>query len=361
VRLPSDFSAQIGQRLRVSGEIGTYYGAPQLTAEVAARVGESSVDPLSVRTAPFVAAIEWRLVTISGQVESVHRDGDSWRAEISLSGGTVPVVGISRSGIDSTALVEGRSATVVGIVKRAYPTASDQRFAIVPRTSADIRLGADQANPGDATAQPVSTDPGGVIGPWPTNGDPGATSAPGGSTSQPSMGPTTALADVAAHLGERVTIGGTVTAIDGARLTIDDGSSVAVVRLVGDAGAMASLVAIGDLVNATGVVDRNADGGLEVAVDDPAAFTWLAALEAGATPFALASASPDPSFAVAALSDPGAPVDTTAAAVGVLLVASVLLLVGALAATPRNRARLGAWLTERRIEVKRRLGQFRAS
>jgi hypothetical protein len=36
-------------------------------------------------------------------------------------------------------------------------------------------------------------------------------------------------------------------------------------------------VAIGDLVNATGVVDRNADSGLGVAVDDPEAFTWLAA------------------------------------------------------------------------------------
>ena len=225
VRLPSDFGAQIGQRLRVSGEIGTYYGAPQMTAEVAARVGDSSVDPLSVRTAPFAAALEWRLVTISGQVESVHRDGDSWRAEITLSGGTVPVVGISRSGIDSTALIEGRSATVVGIVKRAYPTASDQRFAIVPRTTADIRLGADQADPSHTTAEPGSTDdPGEVIGPWPTNGDPGATSATGGSTSQPSMGPTTSLADLASHQGERVTIGGTVTAIDGARLTIDDGS-----------------------------------------------------------------------------------------------------------------------------------------
>ncbi len=206
----------------------------------------------------------------------------------------------------------------------------------------------DSPIPTDATAEPGSTDDhGGVIGPWPTDGAPGASSVPGGATSLPSTGPTTALADLASYQGERVTIGGTVTAIDGARLTVDDGSSIAVIRLVGDAGAMASLVAIGDLVNATGVVDRNADGGVEVAVDDPAAFTWLAAIEIGATPFATANASPDPSLAPAVLSDTEGLVDATAAAVAVLLVASVLLLGGALAATPRNRARLRAWLSER--------------
>jgi hypothetical protein len=157
-----------------------------------------------------------------------------------------------------------------------------------------------------------------------------------------------------------VTIGGTVTAVDGARLTLDDGSSIAVIRLVGDAGAMASLVAIGDLVNATGVVDRNAEGGLEVAVDDPAAFIWLAATEIGATPFVTASASPGSSLAPAASTDAGAPVDATVAAVAVLLAASILLLGGAFAATPRNRARLRAWLSEQRIGLKRRLGQLRA-
>ena len=54
----------------------------------------------------------------------------------------LPIVGIDRSGIASTALVEGRAATVTGIVKRAYPTSTDQRLAIVPRTTSDITLGA---------------------------------------------------------------------------------------------------------------------------------------------------------------------------------------------------------------------------
>ena len=111
------------------GEVGTYYGAPQLTAESASRDGQSSVTPTSVRNGPIAAALEWRLVTISGLVEDLHRDGEAWRAEVALADGSVPVAGLERSGIDSTALVEGREATIVGIVKRAYPTASDQRFA----------------------------------------------------------------------------------------------------------------------------------------------------------------------------------------------------------------------------------------
>ena len=32
-------------------------------------------------------------------------------------------------------------ATITGIVRRAWPTASDQRFAIVPRSPDDVRLG----------------------------------------------------------------------------------------------------------------------------------------------------------------------------------------------------------------------------
>ena len=45
------------------------------------------------------------------------------------------------SGIASTDLAVGRAATVIGIVKRPYPTATDRRFAIVPRQRADIVLG----------------------------------------------------------------------------------------------------------------------------------------------------------------------------------------------------------------------------
>ena len=45
----------------------------------------------------------------------------------------IAIAGLAGSGIPSTALIEGRQATVTGIVKRAYPTATDQRFSVVPR------------------------------------------------------------------------------------------------------------------------------------------------------------------------------------------------------------------------------------
>ena len=279
VRLPTDFVGQIGQRVRVSGEIGTYYGAPQLTAATAARAGDGSISPVSVRSAPVPAGLEWRLVTLTGQVESVHRDGDTWRAEISLSGGTVPVAGLARSGIDSTALVAGRSATVIGIVKRAYPTASDQRFAVVPRGTADIDLGSgpgpgstDPPNPvasGHPTAQPTATG----------TGHPGATADASGA---PRPGSTivlppawsgksvVALADLSAHETETVAVGGVVEQIVGTRITVNDGTGTATIRLVGQAVEMVRLFGEGDLLNAIGTVERVATGGLEVAVTDPA-------------------------------------------------------------------------------------------
>ena len=254
VRLPTDVSAQTGQRLRLVGEVGTYYGAPQLTAETATRSGETSVEPLSVRAAPFAAGLEWRLVTITGQVESVRRDGETWRAEIALGGGGVPVVGLERSGIDSTALIEGRSATVIGVVKRAYPTATDQRLALVPRSPSDIRLGAGPAGSSE-----------------PANG-PGATSSPGAGSSprasiplasgrvepgQPSSYTVvTALADLSGYEGSRVAVGGWVRELDGTRVTLDDGSGTAVIRLAGEAAGVGAFISVGDLINARGVVER---------------------------------------------------------------------------------------------------------
>ena len=53
-----------------------------------------------------------------------------------MPGGGIPIVGLERSGIASTALLAGRTATVTGIVKRAYPTASE---GSAPRCSANFR------------------------------------------------------------------------------------------------------------------------------------------------------------------------------------------------------------------------------
>ena len=78
---------------------------------------------------------EWQLVAVTVRLLDVARDGDVWRAEATLgAAGDLPIVGLSGSGTSADGLEPGRSARVVGIVKRAHPSASDQRFAIAPRS-----------------------------------------------------------------------------------------------------------------------------------------------------------------------------------------------------------------------------------
>ena len=91
-----------------------------------------------LKSAP-TAAVEWRLVRVAGTIVDVHSSGDRWTAELQIHGGRVPIAGLAGSGIASTDLAVGRAATVTGIVKRPYPTATDRRFAIVPRRRAGHR------------------------------------------------------------------------------------------------------------------------------------------------------------------------------------------------------------------------------
>ncbi len=136
-----DAAMRLGARVRVTGTVGQAWGAPRLRAEEVRVLGSRQPTVHAVRTAP-TAAVEWRLVKVEGTVLDVHRNGDRWSAELQLAGGAkVPISGLAGSGIASTAMVEGRRATVIGVVKRPYPTATDRRFAVVPRRAADIVLG----------------------------------------------------------------------------------------------------------------------------------------------------------------------------------------------------------------------------
>ena len=356
VRVPADASVQVGQRLRVTGAMTTYYGAPSITSSSISVIGSATPAPLAVRGAPLAAALEWRLVTVSGRVDSVHRDGDTWRAELLVSDGSIPISGVVRSAIPSTALTEGREATIVGIVKRAYPTASDQRMAIVPRSSADIRLGGG-ADPGPAASPGTSSRPGEPSHPagGPSGGGPSASGNPGpgdtgtGSTSGTggvsgatgSSNPIVSLGDLAVHEDAMVTVGGAVTAISDALITINDGTATAIVRLAGAAGALAATIAEGDMVNATGIVKRTEAGGLQIVVDDPVKLVHLgrgtrsalAQTAADATePFASAET------AWAAEARPGS-APPFAAVVALALFAVTATLLGAvLVLDPRRRA-----------------------
>jgi cell division septation protein DedD len=364
VRLPSDASSRVGNKLRISGQMGTYYGAPQLTSSSMTAIGDASAPAADVGSAPLPAALEWRLVTVTGRVESVHRDGDAWRAELSMSSGGVPIVGLARSQIPAEALQEGHMATITGIVKRAYPTATDQRLAVVPRTGQDLRLEDGPANstpgPDGSTPQPsgsnFSFDPYGSPDP---SADPGTIGGPI-TTFAPTFAGTAsvALADLAGHEGERVAVGGNVTAIDGLRLTIDDGTGTGVVRLYGDAGPLAEMFAIGDLINAVGMVERNAAGGLEVAVGDPGGVARLAPVGPGQeTPIGATTLPVQAAGHGTALGDASA---NWALVIVVALALTLAVLIASALASPQSRANVIRRLRRLRETVGARLTALRS-
>jgi hypothetical protein len=211
----------------------------------------------------------------------VHRLGDRWRAELVVGRERVPVAGLSGAGIPSTALVEGRRASVTGIVRRPYPGATDRRFAIVPRSAADIELG--------AVVAPSGT----------THGAPGAsTGGPAAAATADTAPLDVDIADLAKHVGDRVRVGGLIVEVrpDGARL--DDATAIGRVILSGSAEEYATLLEQGDAVNATGTVERRGKE-LVVVVSDAAGLARVGDPD-------LASPPADPEAVVTA-SDPTTP------------------------------------------------------
>ena len=225
--------------------------------------------PLVLSAAP-AAADEWRLVRVDGSVQTVRRYGTTWRAEIRISGAAVVAVqGTSRSGVASTALIEGRDASVVGIVRRPSTGASDQRLAVLPRFPADVALGPGEASGSPGTSGTAGTPAG--TGPYPAGRGAGADGS--AASGQQGVGATALdidLAELGAHLGELVRVGGLVSAVSGDGMQLDDGTGVGEVRLQGDAMAMSTAIEAGETLNVTGTVERTAGGDPIIVVRDPA-------------------------------------------------------------------------------------------
>jgi outer membrane biosynthesis protein TonB len=271
----------VGTRVRAEGLVGRAYGAPRLRADVVTILGQGQPpEPLVLRAAPTVAH-EWALVTVTGRIDEVRKLGDRWRAEVLLAGKRVVVVGQPGSGIDVGSVVEGRMARVTGIVRRPYPTAADQRYAITPRTAADLRiLGA------AATGDPGTG----------SNGTPPGSTGRGASGVPPSAGLTLAgtvdadLIDLAAYEGQTVRVGGLVVDLRSDGLLLDDGTGVGLVILRGLALELLPLLEPDDAINVIGRVDVLAEGPA-VVVEDPGAI-----IQAG-DPVAATGAPRDPAGA----------------------------------------------------------------
>ncbi|HET7677307.1 MAG TPA: hypothetical protein VFK38_05585 [Candidatus Limnocylindrales bacterium] len=343
VRLTEGATVAVGRRVRVSGEVGTYYGAPQLEATApAAGLGRAARQPLAVSRAPLGAGLEWRLVRVSGRVEDVRRYGATWRAELGLTGGRIVIQGVAQAGIPSTALVEGRMATVVGIVRRPYPTATDRRYLVVPRSAADIRLG------GLAT---------GATGSHATGSAGGRSTGSEGTGTGAGTGDATAagrpldvdLGELAAHAGELVRVGGLVSAVDATGLLLDDGSATARIAMPEDARALLAALQRGQAINVVGHVRRAVDGSYEVAPRSAADVLRLGLLDGGeASP-----AAPDAPLAPDTLEGARVLPDPVVLALAAMTATGAIALLAGLALTLRRRSLAAGRLRARLAAIAR--------
>ncbi len=252
--LPTDGAAPpVGARIHAVGRTVTAYDAPRLRADLVAITGNGPVPaPVVLGGQPGVAH-EWRLVTVTGRIDTVRKLGDRWRAEIVVGGQRVVVVGEAGAGIPSATLVPGRTATAIGIARRPFPSATDRRFAVTPRSSADIRV---DRSPAPAAGGATDST---AAGPAPSaSADPSAPVADDAD-----------LVDLDGLVGATVRVGGLVVDIRTDGFTLDDGTATGRVMLRGPALEVLPLIEPDDALDATGRVEASPDGAV-IVLDDPA-------------------------------------------------------------------------------------------
>lgn len=279
VLLPAGVSAPtVGSRIAVDGELGRAYGAPRIRATALSDLG-TAASPLPLTVAGQLSQdLEWRLVSVSGTVVDVTRLGDRWRAELLVGRTRIAIAGQAGSGIPSTALIEGRKATVVGIVRRPYPAATDRRYAILPRSGADLRLGPAEASASGGKAVGSGTSGSGASRTAVGKGMASSRGAGVAGLSSVPRPPDVDLGELEPYLGQTVRVGGIVLRSLAGVIDLDDGTAVAPVRAIGDALALAAFFEPGDPINVVGTVVRLADGRFSVDVSDPGGLHRIGAL-----------------------------------------------------------------------------------
>ena len=273
----------MNDRIRVVGEVGRAYGAPRITADEVTSLGRgTSPAPAIVKDVP-TAALEWRLATVTGTVDRVTRDGERWRAEIAVGSKRIPVDGLASAGIPASTIVKGSRITLTGIVRRPHPSAVDRRFAIAPRSAADVHVTAGRVH--RAALQPRrGPRPAGVpahAGAPRASGvaSPTRLLAPGSTPSV--VGGADVIVDVefatlATAIGRHVRVGGLVVEVRPDAVVVDDGSAQGLVLVAPDAASVLGVLQPGDALNAVGTVV--ADPELAVHVLDPAGLVPVSAI-----------------------------------------------------------------------------------
>ena len=275
-----DAALKAGRRVRVTGTVGRAWGAPRLRADEVRVLGERTPAVHVLSVAPG-AVTEWRLVRVRGTIVDVHRSGDRWQAELQVGTIRIPITGLPGSGIGAASVTKGRAATVTGIVKRPFPTATDRRYAILPRRGADLVLGGAVVtgkSPGTASADRAGVGSGG------TGGMTGGTADDGGQPGTPDVD----LADIAAFAGHEVRVGGLVTGLEDCAIRLDDGTATVRIVLAAAAADLLRVLRPGDAVNVTGTVEAGDAAGDEtvVVVSDPSGLALMGDLGAPGDPAA---------------------------------------------------------------------------
>jgi hypothetical protein len=286
VRLPANgIRPQPGDRLRIQGKVGTYYGAPQLAAAAAVVTSRGRPPtPLVIRDGPIAERLEWRLVRVSGTVRTIERGGKAWHVELATGTSAVPVHGDARAAIASTRLQKGVRLTVTGIVRRPRSNAADRRFTLVPRVAGDLIV----TKAATAASSKASA----------TQNAGGAGTRAGGNTSG-SQPESSALRDVdlarlRAYEGQVVRVGGLLIARTGFVITLRDGTGSADARLPAAASAALSELSLGEPLNVTGRVRKSGPARWEVVVETPGDLVQVGSLEAGSNATQGAGALPTP-------------------------------------------------------------------
>jgi hypothetical protein len=153
-------------------------------------------------------------------------------------------------------------------VRRPYPTATDRRFAVLPRRAADVHLAA-ASTTGAASGPRASAHSGPTEPDDAARGAATTSAAPGASTGTASATPDADLVALGSFVGRTVRVGGLVTDLRPDGFGLDDGTSRGSVVLRAAALDLLPLVEVGDAINVTGSVEAGS-GGPVVAVEDPA-------------------------------------------------------------------------------------------
>jgi uncharacterized protein YdeI (BOF family) len=239
----------VGMRVRVTGKVGSWESGPTVLASQVLAQGDLQAVGASSVAGPLSASLEWRLVQVCGRVDRITRAGSRWRADLTVDGHPVVVLGEPAAAITVTTTAVGRLAEVTGIVRRS--TSDSKAFQLLPRTSLDFHLGPAPKAPDSAAVLHQASSSGVAAG--------------SGSTSAGNVPNSIAIESLSAYLGSSVTVAGLVTTTTPDSVTIDDGTGE--VRVGGpNAADVVGMLEPGDAIEATGLVRRD-DQGLMIEVD----------------------------------------------------------------------------------------------